>query len=122
MLQSGPKYTDRNIQHVNKVVDIKEELYVSARLSHGVSIRSGNHKARSDTKDFEALIGVLEKTDAHKKVRGRKFGECKLSANLLESDMFDQASFYRWITTKNKEAAEIMKVKNGTTELIHDAR
>ena len=109
----GPNFCEDSIQQINKGVDIKEELYIQTRISHGVNIRSGKHNPRSNTEDFNLLLDMLEKTEAHKKKEGRQFGEFSLSANLLESAVFDEASFYRWITEKNKEAQKILKAKQG---------
>ena len=111
----GPNFGEDSIQQVNKVIDIKEQLYIQTRISHGVNVRSGNHNPRSDAQDFHLLLDMLEKTEAHKKIEGRKFGEFSLSANLLECEVFDEASFYRWITEKNKEAQRILKAKQGST-------
>ena len=61
----GPNFSDESVKQVNHMVDIKEELYNTTRLSHGVTIRSGRHVPRSDAKDFKLLVDNLTKTEAH---------------------------------------------------------
>ena len=107
----GSNIDDESIQQVNRVVDIKEELFVKTRESHGVDVRSGRHKPRTDKEDFEAILKMLEKTEAHRKIGGRSFGNLDMPANLLDSNRINQASFFRWITSKNKEACKILNAK-----------
>ena len=103
----GSSYDQEHIQLVNKTVDVKEELYHTTKLSHGVKIRSGAHHARDDTADYRATIDFLQENCAHLKIKDRKFGEYDLPVNLY--DYFDRAQFYRWITNKNKEAVDILE-------------
>ena len=101
----GPHMDTNNIQKVNAIIDIKEKLFYHARKSHGVKIRSGAHKKRSDEVDYQILFDDLTKTEAHKKFEeGRMFGNVKYPENLLDSEIFNKASFYRWLTQKNKES------------------
>ena len=65
----GPNFSDESVKQVNHMVDIKEELYNTTRLSHGVTIRSGRHVPRSDAKDFKLLVDNLTKTEAHMAAR-----------------------------------------------------
>ena len=107
----GSNINDESIQQVNHVVDIKEELFVKTRDSHGIDVRSGRHKPRTDKSDFEALLKMLEKTEAHRKISGRSFGDLDMPGNPLDSKVVDKASFFRWITSKNKEACKILNAK-----------
>ena len=100
------------VQHINKMLDIKEELFLKTRESHGVRIRSGRHNPRCDQKDFDILYNHLTETMAHKKIMGRKFGKYSYPENILEDEkLFNTAEFYRWIITKNKEAAKVLNAR-----------
>ena len=90
---------------------MKEDLYIKTRLSHGVGIRSGRHVPRSDEKDFQTLIQNLTETRAHQKIKGRKFGDFKIPEDLMKDARFDRAKFFRWVTTKNKEAKGFIDAK-----------
>ena len=103
----GSSYDQAHIQLVNKTIDIKEELYFTTRLSHGVKIRSGNHHARDDTADYKAAIKFLIENCAHKKIENRQFGNYDLSNNLY--NYFDRAQFYRWISNRNKEVVDLLE-------------
>ena len=76
-------------------------------------MRSGKHKARSDEKDFKILTENLEKLNAHTVVDGRLMGEIKYTENFLKGDVINWASFYRWITKRNKEFATSFKAFEG---------
>ena len=91
--------------------DMKEELFLKTRDSHGFDIRSGRHNARSDAKDYAMLFSHLTDTRAHVKVRGRTFGNLDFKENLMEDDIFEKAEFYRWIVDKNKEAKSVLNAK-----------
>ena len=110
----GPNFSDTTVQQVNHMVDVKEDLYIKTRLSHGVSIRSGRHVPRSDETDFLTLVQNLTETKAHLKIKGRRFGDFKLHEDLMNDKRFDRAKFFRWITNKNKEAKEIIEAKNAS--------
>ena len=110
----GPNFCDKTVQQVNHMVDVKEDLYIKTRLSHGVSIRSGRHVPRSDETDFLTLVQNLTETKAHLKIKGRRFGDFKLHEDLMNDKRFDRAKFFRWITNKNKEAKEIIEAKNAS--------
>ena len=105
----GPNFDEEHVQLVNKVVEIKEELFYQTRRSHGVDIRSGNHVPRDDTPDYKAAMDFLEENEAHIKKKGRKFGGNDLPEDIF--DYFDQAQFYRWIACKNVEASKIIEHK-----------
>ena len=107
----GPNFSDSSVKQVNHCVDVKENLFIKTRLSHGVNIRSGRHVPRSDDNDFKTLINNLTETKAHLKIEGRKFGDFEIPENLMDDKRFDEAKFYRWITMKNKEANEIIEAK-----------
>ena len=107
----GPNFSPDAVQQVNATVDIKEELFLKTRESHGVRIRSGNHRARSDDKDYAMLLTHLTETQAHMKIEGRTFGDFQFPENLMEDDMFNRAEFYRWLGTKNKEAKAVLVAK-----------
>ena len=111
----GPNFGEQSVQQINKVVDIKEELFNFTRLSHGISVRSGNHNPRSDLADFELIMKVLKDHTAHTKVNGRSFGKFDLSEDLIKSGKFDDGKFYKWITEKNAEFSQSVKAK--TTKL-----
>ena len=94
------------IQQVNAVIDIKEELFLHTRRAHGVTVRRGKHKARSDDRDFAMLLKNLQQTEAHVVKSGRCFGSLKYPKNILDdADLFNKASFFRWVTQKNKDFA-----------------
>ena len=106
----GPNFDEKHVQLVNKTVEIKEELFYKTRKSHGINIRSGNHVARDDTEDYQAVLEFLAQNEAHlKKKEGRRFGDYDLPEDLFTH--FDRAQFYRWISNKNTEAAEILYQK-----------
>jgi hypothetical protein len=105
----GPNFDEKHVQLVNKTVEIKEELFYKTRKSHGINIRSGNHVARDDTEDYKAVLEFLAQNEAHLKKDGRRFGDYNLPEDLFTH--FDRAQFYRWISTKNTEAAEILYQK-----------
>ena len=107
----GSNFGSAAIQLVNATVDIKEELFIHMRDSHGTGIRSGNHNARSDSKDFERICKHLTDTKAHLKISGRNFGDLKFHENLMENKTFDKVKYYRWLATKNKEMFRIMEAK-----------
>ena len=107
----GSKITEELVQHVNRTLDIKEELFRETRKSHGVTIRKGSHKPRSDAEDYNALLFNLQETRAHKKIAGRTFGNIAYPENLLDDERFDRTAFYRWIIKKNKEAKAFMSAK-----------
>ena len=111
----GPNFSKDSVQKVNATVDIKEELFLKARECHGVKIRSGNHNARSDTKDYDMLFSQLTNLEAHRKINGRTFGNYNLPENLMEDDKFSKAEFYRWLVAKNKEAKAVLDAKRKTT-------
>ena len=108
----GPNFTKDAVQQVNSMLDIKEELFLRTRVSHGVSVRSGKHNARSDTQDYALLFSHLSEVKADKKVSGRNFGDFKFKEDLMDDSVFDKAEFYRWIATKNKEAKITLYAKN----------
>ena len=103
----GPNFSDESVKQVNHMVDIKEELYNTTRLSHGVTIRSGRHVSRSDVKDFQLLVDNLTKIEAHIVKPGRKFGSFEYPPDIMNDAKFDKAQFYRWICQKNKEARNV---------------
>ena len=107
----GPNFSDESVKHVNHMVDIKEELYIKTRLSHGVRIRSGRHVPRSDENDFKILVKNLTDMEAHIMKPGRKFGNFKLPENILDEKKFDKTQFYRWIALKNQDAKEVTEAK-----------
>ena len=107
----GPNFNQDAVQQVNHMVDIKEELFMKPRDSHGVDIRSGRHKARSDTKDYEMLFSHLTETRAHLKIKGRTFGDLNFPEDLMDDKRFDKVEFYRWIVDKNKEAKKVLRAK-----------
>ena len=107
----GPNFSAESVKQVNHMVDIKEELYSTTRLSHGVIIRSGRHVPRSDAKDFQLLIDNLTKTEAHVRKPGRVFGSFEFPENILDDEKFDKAQFYRWIAEKNLEARDVEYAK-----------
>ena len=107
----GPNFNDSSVNQVNQSVDVKEELYVKTRLSHGVNIRSGRHVPRSDEADFLILVKNLTDTEADIKTKGRKFGTFEFPENVMDDKRFDRAKFYRWIAQKNMEAKEVIAAK-----------
>ena len=109
----GPNFTQESVQQVNRTLDVKEELFLKTRVSHGVNIRSGRHNARSDAQDYDMLFSHLNETRAHMKVEGRKFGDYKFDENLMDDKRFNKVEFYRWIVDKNKEAKKAMNAKKG---------
>ena len=106
----GPNFDQDHVQLINKVVEIKEELFYKTRKSHGVGVRTGNHVARDDTADYLATLEFLSVNEAHLRKSGREFGEYDLPADPML--YFDRAPFFRWITGKNEEAAAILENRN----------
>ena len=100
----GPNFTKEAIQQVNKTLDIKEELFLVTRKSHGVEIRNGRHNPRSDATDYAMLFTHLTETEAHLKVKGRVFGNLRFCEDLMEDEKFNKVEFNRWLVSKNKEA------------------
>ena len=100
----GSNFDQYHVQLRNRTFDIKEALFHHARVTHGVTIRSGNHNARNDSLDYQTVMENLRKNKAHCKIKDRTFGSYNLPLDLY--DYFDRANFYRWISTKNDEAAE----------------
>ena len=107
----GPNFNPATVQQINSLLDIKEELFMQTRVSHGVNIRSGKHNARSDAKDYALLFSHLCEVGADKKISGRVFGDFKLKEDLMDDSKFDNVEFYRWIGTKNKEAVRTLSAK-----------
>ena len=107
----GPNFNQSSVQQVNCMLDMKEELFLKTRDSHGVDIRSGRHNARSDAKDYAMLFSHLTDTRAHVKVSSRTCGNLDFKENLMEDDIFEKAEFYRWIVDKNKEAKSVLNAK-----------
>ena len=93
-----------SIKKINEIIDIKEKLHHHARKVHGVTKRSGAHNQRSDEKDYNLLLENLYQNKAHQIVSKREFGNLKYPDNFLDSDIFNKALFFRWITQKNREA------------------
>ena len=107
----GPNFSHESVQKVNSTLDMKEELFLATRLSHGVDIRSGRHCARSDAKDYNMMFSQLTETRAHMKIEGRPFGDFDFAEDIMEDKRFDKAEFFRWLTTKNKEAMSALSAK-----------
>ena len=107
----GPNFSQDAVQKVNSTLDIKEELFLATRMSHGVEIRSGRHCARSDAKDYAMMFSQLTETKAHIKIEGRAFGDFNFTEDIMEDKRFDKAVFYRWLTTKNKEAESTLRAR-----------
>ena len=42
VVYAGPNFSDSSVKQVNHTVDVKEDVYIKTRLSHGVGIRSGS--------------------------------------------------------------------------------
>ena len=59
----GPNFSKEAVQQVNRTLDIKEELFLKTRESHGVDIRSGKHNPRSDARDYDSLFSHLTDTN-----------------------------------------------------------
>ena len=107
----GPNFSKEAVQQVNKTIDIKEELFLKTRESHGVDIRTGKHNPRSDSRDYDLLFSHLTDTKAHLKVAGRGFGDLKFSEDIMDDERFNKVEFYRWIASKNKEAKTVLSAK-----------
>ena len=107
----GPNFSKEAVQQVNRTLDIKEELFLRTRESHGVDIRSGRHNPRSDARDYDLLFSHLTDTKAHVKVEGRPFGDLKFKEDLMDDERFNKVEFYRWIASKNKEAKYVLAAK-----------
>ena len=103
----GPHKNTKNIQKVNAVTDIKERLFHHARKSHGVVIRSGKHKRRRDVEDFKILVDSLTKNNAHIFTPGREYGSLKYPEDITR--LYNEASFYRWLSLKNKEFSNAVR-------------
>ena len=73
--------------------------------------RSGNHNARADDQDYNILFSQLTETEAHMQINGRRFGDISYPENLFDDERFNEAEFYRWIVSKNKEAQKIIDAK-----------
>ena len=97
------------------MVDIKEELYIKTRLSHGVRIWSGRHRPRSDENGFQILFKNLTEMEAHIMKPGMKFGNFKLPEDIMDEKKFDKTQFYRWIALKNQEARDVTEAKKRVT-------
>ena len=108
----GPNFSRDMVIHINKLLDVKEELFHRSRESQGVRIRSGRHNPRSDEKDYCIIFQHLTDTMAHRQILGRKFGNYKYPENIMDDERFCVAGFYRWLITKNEEAAKVLKAKN----------
>ena len=52
------------------------------------------------------MVEYLTELKSDQIIPGRTFGDIKYAKNLLDSELFDKAGFYRWINTKNKEMLE----------------
>ena len=113
----GHNLNSDNIKKVNDIIDIKEELYYHARKVHGVKIRSGAHKKRSDSRDYDSLIESLKKMKAHLIIPGRQFGNLEYPENILEAPKFNKAGYYRWLTTKNKESTKAHRSSHAAAAL-----
>ena len=105
----GPNFDAEHVQRVNMLAAEKEKLFVHARKSHGVEIRSGKHVARDDCEDYRTMLMFLRDNEAQLKKPGRSFGSFDLPEDLF--DYFDQAKFYRWLAVKNEEAIDILESK-----------
>ena len=110
----GPNFSQDAVQQINCTLDVKEELFLNMRDSHGVNIRSGRHNSRSDAKDYDMLCSSLTDTRAHMRIEGREFGAFTFAEDLMEDERFDKVAFYRWIVTKNKEAMSVLTAKKKT--------
>ena len=100
----GPNLNSVSIQKINKIIDIKEELYYHAKKALGVVIRKGTHKSRSDEKDYNTIFKNLTDMRAHEFTPGRKFGSIEYPENILTHKRFDRSSFFRWLSKKNKDS------------------
>ena len=108
----GTNLSPQNIKKVNGLIDVKEELFHHARITHDVTIRTGAHKKRDDKIDFDTLVKNLKDLNGHQRVPGRKFGSIEYSEDLLDSNQFNKAGFFRWIANKNKEHLRAMRGSN----------
>jgi len=107
----GSNFTQNNVHHVNSTLDIKEELFLTSRESHGIRIRGGRHNPRSDKEDYDKLFKILTDTKADCKISGRTFGDLIFPSDLMDHERFNRAQFFRWITSKNKEAKSVLAAK-----------
>ena len=107
----GSNFTKEEVKKVNAVIDIKEKLFLRMREAHGVLVRNGSRKARSDSMDYKKLFNHLTEKEAHLKIENRPFGSFELKENLMEDDRFDKAKFYRWLTGKNRELKKVLEAK-----------
>ena len=108
----GPNFSEESVQQVNHMVDVKEELYIQTRHSHGVRVRSGRHVPRSDEADFNTIVKNLTDLGAHIKKEGRRFGDFELTEDIMDDKRFDKTQFFRWIASKNKEAMGVLEAKD----------
>ena len=107
----GSNFSPQEVEKVNSVVDVKEELFLRMRESHGVRVRSGKRTVRSDERDYEILFKHLTEKEAHLKIANRPFGDTKFPENIMEEERFDKAKFYRWLSGKNKELRKVLEAK-----------
>ena len=105
----GSNFDQEHVQLVNKTIEVKEKFYHETRKSHGIRIRSGRHVPRPDNADYQAILKCLDDTEAHLIVPGRSFGNYSLPKDITKR--FDNASFVRWLTSKNKEAKSVFQVQ-----------
>ena len=59
------------------------------------------------------LFSHLTETRAHKRIKGRTFGDYNLPENILEDERLRNAGFYRWVLNKNNEAKSLLKARKG---------
>lgn len=57
------------------------------------------------------LLTQLTENGAHEKVKDRNFGDLCFPENLFDDERFNEAEFYRWVVTKNKEAKKVLDAK-----------
>ena len=114
----GPNFNEQSVKQVNQMVDVKEDLYLHTRISHGVHLRSGRHVPRSDEADFNRLVTNLTKLEAHVMKPGRKFGDLKVPRNVMDDPRFDKTRFYRWIAMKNDEAGGVLEAKKKVRNIL----
>ena len=44
-------------------------------------------------------------------IKDRSFGDINFPENLFDDERFNEAEFYRWIVSKNKEAIKVINAK-----------
>ena len=76
---------------------------------------SGFTQFMFDNADFNILVENLSNLKADKNIPGRIFGDINYAENLLDSQRFDKAGFYRWITSKNKEMLDAYRSSNASS-------